>query len=510
MEQKNSLPETPRTEEPGEEAALKEPPVHRGFWEKLDRFFGITASGSDFKREMLAGLTCFITAVYILMINAEMFGAVIPARSAEEAYGAAYIATAMGAVAGTMLMAFLARMPLAQASGMGISAFIVYTLILGGTGLSYANCLVFTLFDGIIFILLTVTGLRKKIFRAIPAGIRNIIPVGIGLFIAFIGMQNAGIIVADAFTLVSLVSFNVFGNNTFFNMAGAIVALLGVIAIAVMEKKKVKGAILWGLLGAAALYYALTGLGAACGSVACRAFYEAFSLSDPFSAFAAWGKYSAGTLFSEGFDFSAYLAIEGHNVGTLLVLLFSSALALGMIAMFDTIGTLYATCEKANLLDGSGAPIRMEKMMLSDAIASCAGAIAGTSTVTTLSEASAGVVAGGKTGFTALTAGVMFLVAMFLSPLARLIPRPATAAALIWVGVLMMSSVVKIDWTDPAQAVVAFLTFTVMLLGYSISKGIGAGILAYLLIMICTGKIKQISVPTYILGALFLLTFLLT
>ncbi len=493
-----------------DDAALQGPTPPGGFRGKIDKFFGITAAGSNFKRETLAGLTTFITMVYILMINAGMLGQVIPAESAEAAYGAAYIATAMGAVAGTMLMAFLARMPLAQASGLGISAFIVYTLILGGTGLSYANCLVFTLFDGVIFILLTVTGLRKKIFAAIPAGIRNAIPVGIGLFIAFIGMQNAGIIVADGSTLVSFVSFNLLGDNTYFNMAGALVALLGVVAIAVMIKKDVKGAILWGILGSTALYYALTGIGAACGSEACLDLYGGFALSDPFAAFAAWGKYSAGALFTEGFDFSAYLAVEGHSAGTLIVLLFSSALSLGMIAMFDTIGTLYATCDKAKLLDEHGAPIRMQHMMLSDAVASCVGAVAGTSTVTTLSESASGVAAGGRTGFTSLVTGVLFLIAMPLSPVARLIPACATAGALLWVGVLMMSSVTKIDWSDPGDSLVAFLTFVIMLLGYSISKGIGVGILAYILIKLCTGKIREITPTTYVVGALFLTMFLLT
>ncbi len=485
-------------------------PSKRGFLGRLDAFFGITAAGSDFKREILAGLTTFTAMVYILMANSEMFAKVIPAENAAAAYGAAYLATAIGAVAGTMLMAFFAKMPLAQASGMGINAFIVYSLILGGTGLTYANCMAITLLNGALFLILTLTGVRKRIFEAIPAGIRHAIPIGIGLFIAFVGLQDAGVITADPSTLVTLVSFNLLGTNTYFNMVGALVALLGVVAIAAFAKKNVKGGLFWGILGSTALYYALTGIGAACGSVACREFYGSFTLTDPFSAFAAWGKHSFAAVFTQGFDFSGYLGTPGNNAGTLAVLLVTSELSLCMIGMFDTVGTLYGACSKGNLLDERGVPLRMERMMLTDSIATCVGAVAGTSTVITFVESSSGVAAGGKTGFTAFTAGLLFLAAMLLSPIARLIPAPATAAALIWIGVQMMSSVTKIDWEDPADAAVAFLSFLVMLLGYSIAKGIGIGILAYILIMLVTGNAKKVPVPTYLIGALFLATFLLT
>ena len=181
-----------------------------------------------------------------------------------------------------------------------------------------------------------------------------------------------------------------------------------------------------------------------------------------------------------------------------------------MIDMFDTIGTLYGACSKGNLLDENGTPIRMEKMMLADAIATCTGAIAGTSTVTTFVESSSGVVAGGRTGFTSLITGLCFIVAMFLSPIAQLIPRCATATALIWVGVLMMSSVTKIDWNDAADSIVAFMTFMVMLLGYSISKGIGMGIITFIIVRLCTGKVKEISVATWVIGIIFLATFLIS
>lgn len=503
-------PPEPASPEPVSPEPASPEPKYKGFLGKVDSYFGITKSGSGFKREITAGLTTFMAMVYILMITAGMFES-----TGEVSYGASYIATAIGAVAGTMIMAFLARMPLAQASGMGITSFIVYNLLAEGSGLTYANCMVFTLIDGVVFLILTVTGLRKKIFEAIPTSIRHAIPVGIGLFIAFIGMQQAGVI-RDAGTLVTLASFNVIGGTQFMTFEGgavggmlpAIVALAGVIAIAVLSKKNVKGAVLWGMLGSTALFFASAGIAYACGSEGAQSFFASVTFESPFAAFADWGTQSAGKVFTEGFNFLPYL--QEHGAGALALLIFTAALSLCMLDMFDTIGTLYGACVRGNLLDEHGMPIRMERMMLANALAASVGAVAGTSTVTTCVESSSGVVAGGKTGFTAFVTGILFLFAMFLSPIAQLVPRCATAAALIWVGVLMMTSVTKIDWTDPVEAIVGFLTFIIMLLGYSISKGIGMGILAYIICKVCTGKIREIRVATWIIGALFLATFLLS
>ena len=513
-EQSDKQAEGVVTAEDGAAAEAVAPQPKKGFWGKVDNWFGITKSGSNYKTEIVAGITTFMAMVYILMVNAGMFEGVI---GGENPYGAAYIATSVGAIVGTFLMAFLARMPLAQASGMGINAFIVFTL-LNGTGLTYANSMVFVLIDGVIFLILTLTGLRRKIFEAIPAGVRHAIPVGIGLFIAFIGLQQAGVIVNEETTLTTFVSFNLLNNPEFVTYSAgtvggilpAIVALIGVVIIAVLSKKNVKGAILWGLLGSAVLYYVFAGIAVGAGSQGAIDMFNNVSLSNPLSAFEAWGKDSVGVVFYEGFNFDQYLSTGTNNAGSLAVVLITSALSLCMIDMFDTIGTLYGACSKGNLLDKDGTPIRMEKMMLSDAIATCTGAIAGTSTVTTFVESSAGVVAGGRTGFTSFITGVCFIVAMFLSPIAQLIPRSATATALIWVGVLMMSSVTKVDWNDAAEAIVAFMTFITMLLGYSISKGIGMGIITYIVIQICTGKIKKISIPTWVIGIIFLATFLLT
>ena len=490
------------------------PEQPKTFKAKVDNWFGITKSGSNYRTEIVAGVTTFMAMVYILMVNAGMFAGVITDSS--DPYGAAYIATAVGAIIGTLLMAFFAKMPLAQASGMGINAFIVYTL-LNGTGLTYANTMVFVLLDGVIFLILTMTGLRKQIFEAIPAGVRHAIPVGIGLFIAFIGMQQAYVVV-DSSTLTGFASFNLLGGGAFVDYDGsnvtgmlpALVALIGVFAIAILSKKKVKGAILWGILGSAVLYYVLLAIAYACNVAAAQAIFGDIEISNPFNAFVAWGQDSVGAVFYEGFNFDAYLGIEGNNGGTLAVVLLTSALSLCMIDMFDTIGTLYGACSKGDLLDKNGTPIRMERMMLADAVATCTGAIAGTSTVTTFVESSSGVVAGGRTGFTSMVTGICFIIAMFLSPIAQLIPRCATATALIWVGVLMMSSVIKVDWEDATDAIVAFMTFMIMLLGYSISKGIGMGIITYIIVKLFTGKVKEISIPTWVIGAIFLATFLLT
>lgn len=498
---------------------------------KIDKFFGITKMGSSFKIEIIAGLTTFMAMVYILMVNAGMFSSPWMGVS----YGAAYIATAIGAIVGTLLMAFLAKMPLAQASGMGINAFIVYTLMLNGTNLTYANCMMFTLIDGVIFIVLTVTGLRKQIFAAIPEAVRKAIGVGIGLFIAFIGFQQSGVVLDEGSTLVQLVSFNILNasnhligveNGSVVGMLPALVAIVGVLIIAILEHKKVKGSILWGLLSAAVLFYAGVVIANACGysytytvesivngevvtntyTTGASDVLASITWSNPFDAFKDWGNQSVGKVFTEGFNFAGY----NGTTGGLVLLVITTALSLCMIDMFDTIGTLYGACSRGNLLDEDGTPLNMNKCMLADAIATFVGAVAGTSTVTTFVESSAGVAAGGKTGFTALVTGVMFILAMFLSPIAELVPRCATASALIWVGILMMNSVGKIDWSNPIEAIVAFFTLIVMCLGYSISKGIGMGILVYCFVMICTGKAKEISIPTWVIGAIYTATFLLT
>lgn len=464
----------------------------------MENFFKVKEKGSTVRTEVLAGLTTFMAMAYILMVNAGMF-----AELGTVSYNAIYIATAVSAVIGTILIGLLANLPLAQASGMGLNAFFVYTVCFG-FGLTYANALVLVLVDGIIFIILTVTGLREKIFEAIPNQVRVAIPAGIGLFIAFIGLQNAGIIVNDAATCVNLVSLNVFsGTATWGSVMPILVTLGSVIAIAVMSKRGVKGSVLLGILGGAVVYYIL--------GFTVPGFYEGFGASlsfNPFAAFADFGSQAFGKVFTEGFDFSAYLA--EHTSTELIVLVITTALAFCLVDMFDTLGTLYGACARGDLLTKDGKVPNMDKAMLADAVATTCGAVCGTSTVTTFVESSAGVAEGGRTGLSSMVTGALFFIAMFFSPIAALVPGCATAAALIYVGVLMMNCVRNIDWLNADTAVPAFLTVAMMPMAYNISYGIAFGILSYIFISLFTGKAKEIKAGTWVIGVLFAVMFFVT
>lgn len=462
----------------------------------MNRFFHVTERGSSIRTEIGAGLTTFMAMAYILMVNAGMF-----AELDGVTYGAVYIATAISAVIGTVCIGLLANLPLAQAPGMGLNAFFVYTACMT-FGLSYANALVLVLFDGIIFVLLTVTGLRKVIFDAIPAAVKMSISAGIGIFIAFLGLQNAGIVVDDGATLVNLRSFNLLGGNvTWADIFPALVTLLGVFAIGIMAKKKVKGAVMWGILGSAVLYYAI-------GLITVPGFYAAAiapNLSSDFlGAFKDFANLSFGKVFTEGFDFSAYIA--AHGTFDFVVMFITTMLAFCMVDMFDTLGTLYGACSAGNMLEDGEIP-NVNRAMLSDAIATCCGSVMGTSTVTTFVEASSGVAEGGRTGLSAMSTAAFFFIAMFLSPVAQLIPTYACAAALIYVGVLMIGGVKDVDWSDPATAVPAFMTIVMMPLTYNISYGIAFGLLSYIVIKLFTGKVKEIHVGTWVIGILFTVMF---
>ena len=462
----------------------------------MNHFFHVTERGSSIRTEIGAGLTTFMAMAYILMVNAGMF-----AELDGVTYGAVYIATAISAVIGTVCIGLLANLPLAQAPGMGLNAFFVYTACMT-FGLSYANALVLVLFDGIIFVLLTVTGLRKIIFDAIPAAVKMSISAGIGIFIAFLGLQNAGIVVDDGATLVNLRSFNLLGGNvTWADIFPALVTLLGLFAIGIMAKKKVKGAVMWGILGSAVLYYAI-------GLITVPGFYAAAiapNLSSDFlGAFKDFANLSFGKVFTEGFDFSAYIA--AHGTFDFVVMFITTMLAFCMVDMFDTLGTLYGACSAGNMLEDGEIP-NVNRAMLSDAIATCCGSVMGTSTVTTFVEASSGVAEGGRTGLSAMSTAAFFFIAMFLSPVAQLIPTYACAAALIYVGVLMIGGVKDVDWSDPATAVPAFMTIVMMPLTYNISYGIAFGLLSYIVIKLFTGKVKEIHVGTWVIGILFTVMF---
>lgn len=381
-----------------------------------------------------------------------------------------------------------------------MNAFFVYTVCIG-FGLSYANALVLILIEGLIFILLTVTGLRKKIFDALPYAVRVAIPSGIGLFIALLGLQNAGIVVPDTSTCVDLASFNLL-SWSWGDIMPLVVTLCTFLAIVIMSQKNIRGSVFIGILGGMGLYYLL--------GLTVEGFYAQmeFSFISPLQAFGEFGSQSFFKVFTEGFDFSAYAA--EHGSANLILTIITTALAFCMVDMFDTLGTLYAACERAELLDENGEPLNMNEGMLSDAIATTVGAICGTSTVTTFSEVNAGVAAGGRTGLTSVFCGIFFFIAMFLSPIAQLIPGCATAAALIYVGLLMMASVKNLDWSDFKTSVPAFLTLTVMPFTYNISYGIAFGLISYIVISVFCGDFKKIKASSWVIAALFVAMLLLT
>lgn len=461
-------------------------------------YFKIKERGSTVKTEISAGITTFMAMAYVFMLNSGIF-----AELGVVSYNAIYIATAISAVIGTVLIGLLANLPLAQASGMGLNAFFVYTVCFG-FGLTYANALVLVLLDGIVFIFLTVTGLRKKIFDSIPKSVKLAMTVGIGLFIAFLGFQKSGLVVSDSSTLVNLASFNMFnGKATWESIMPMTVTLLTLIAIAVLSIKKVKGAILFGILGGTVVYYIL--------GFTVTGFYDGFMSNvslNPLDAFKEFADQALFKVFTEGFDFSAYL--ENNSVSGLVILIITTALAFCLVDVFDTMATLYSACSQGNLLTKDGEVPNMNRAMLADAIATTVGAVCGTSTVTTYVEASAGVAEGGRTGFSAIVTAGMFFIAMFLSPVTMLVPGCATAAVLIYVGVLMMSNVRNIEWNDISVAVPAFVTIVMMPFTYNISYGIAFGFITYIFIKLLTGKAKEINIGTYIIAALFIAMFLLT
>ncbi len=461
----------------GEVAIMPEGKPKNKFITKLDNFFGVSKSGSTIRTEIVAGVTTFMAMAYILMVNPSILSSTDGALN-----GAFYIATALGAIVGTLMMSLYAKYPFAQAPGMGLNAFFAFTIVgVGCANMSVSNGLFIILISGVLFLVLTLVGVREKIVESIPKSVRQAIPVGIGLFIAFLGLQNCGAIVADGSTLVKLTSFNVFGEGFVFSQVyPAIIALITFIVIAIMSKLKVKGAMLWGILGGSVMYYVF-GYAGGFGGVANFPDWASMLLN-PGDAFASWGKDLVGQVFVSGWNFS------GQNAADVALVIITGVLSFAMVDMFDTIGTLLGTAQRANMLDENGSLPRMKQALLADSVATCAGAIFGTTTVTTFVESSAGVAEGGRTGLTSLVTAGLFFIAMFLTPLAQIIPSCATAAALIYVGVLMMGSIKNIDFTDVATAVPAFLTISMMAFTYNISYGIGLGLISHCLIMLGTGK----------------------
>ena len=462
----------------------------------MDKFFKISERGSNVRTEIIAGLTTFFAMAYIIVVNPnQIVGFSFDVPGVPQIWNAVYIASIISAVVGTLLYAFYARLPFAQACGMGLNSFFFTSFVLpqivsgGDVVKGYQAGLVIILISGLIFLLLSVTGARSYLAKAMPECIKKAISAGIGLFIAFIGFQNVGIIQANQYTLVQFVKINGVEWNT---IAPAIIALLGFIIIAILAKLKVKGAVLIGIIATTIIYYLATWT---------LPSFEMQSAIEPFKDFAQIG--ITGVFKAESWKnaFSAEM-VGGIFSAIMLIITFC------LVDMFDTVGTLYGTASEADMLDENGDPIDIDKSMTCDSIATVTGAVCGTSTVTTFVESASGVAAGGRTGLTSLVTAICFAVCLFLSPVASIIPAAATAPALIFVGVLMLKNFSKVDMEDMRSAVPAFLTLIMMPLTYSIANGIGIGSIAYVIITLFTGKYTKKDIAVTIIAALFVCKFI--
>ena len=457
----------------------------------LEKVFKLSENKTDAKTEILAGITTFMTMAYILAVNPS----ILSATGMDS--GAVFTATALAAFIGTLLMAIFANYPFALAPGMGLNAYFAYTVVLGmGYSWEYALTAVFA--EGIIFILLSATNVREAIFNAIPQNLKAAVSVGIGLFIAFIGLQNAKIVIGGS-TLLQLFSVDKYnevnGVSASFNDVGitVLLAIIGIIVTGILVVKNIKGNILWGIL----ITWIL--------GIICQ-------LTHLYVPNADLGYYSLLPDFSNGISVPSmmptFMKMDFSIVFSLdfVVIMF----AFLFVDMFDTLGTLIGVASKADMLDKDGKLPKIKGALLSDAVGTSVGAVCGTSTVTTFVESASGVAEGGRTGLTSLVAGVLFALSLLLSPIFLAIPSFATAPALIVVGYLMLTSVTKIDFNDMTEAIPCFIAIIAMPFMYSISEGISMGVISYVVINVITGKAKEkkISLLMYILAVLFILKYI--
>lgn len=449
----------------------------------LEKLFKLRENDTTVKTEVIAGLTTFMTMAYILAVNPSMLNA------AGMDTNAALIATALAAFIGTLAMAFLANYPFALASGMGLNAYFAYT-VCGSMGYSWQVALLAVFAEGIVFIALSLTNVREAIFNAIPLTLKHGVSAGIGLFIAFVGLQGAHLVVNSDSTLTTTVDFA--GN---FHTEGicAVLAIVGLFITIVLYIKGFKGAILIGIIATWILGMIMQAVGVYQVDVEGK-FYSLF----PNLAFVDLT--DLGKTFGQCFraDLSDVSVI--NFIVVLLSFLF--------VDIFDTLGTLVGVATKADMLDSDGKLPRIKQALLADAIATSAGAIIGTSTTTTYVESSAGVAAGGRTGLSSVVTGLLFLVSIFFAPIFTAIPGFATAPALIFVGFLMVSSVIKVDFSDLTEAVPAYLCMLAMPLMYSIAEGIAMGVVSYVVINLLCGKAKKITPLMYVLAVLFICKYI--
>ena len=461
----------------------------------LEKLFKLKENKTDVRTEVVAGITTFMTMAYILAVNPSVLSA------AGMDHGAVFTATAIAACIGTLLMALFANYPFALAPGMGLNAYFAYTVVLN-MGYTWQVALAAVFVEGIIFILLSVTNVREAIFNAIPMNLKSAVSVGIGLFIAFIGLQNAKIVISGS-TLVQLFSLEGYNSTLAEGAAKAtmndvgitvLLAVIGVIITAILVVKNIKGNILWGIL----ITWIL--------GIICQ-------LTGLYVPNAELGMYSLLPDFSNGISIPSLspifgkLSFSGIYIGEFMVVVF----AFLFVDIFDTLGTLIGVSTKANMLDENGKLPRIKGALMADAVATTAGAVLGTSTVTTFVESASGVTEGGRTGLTAVTTAILFGLSLLLSPIFLAIPSFATAPALIVVGFYMLTNVVSIDFSDFGEAIPCYICIAAMPFFYSISEGIAMGVISYVAINLFTGKAKEkkISVLMFVLALLFIGKYIL-
>ena len=472
----------------------------------MEKIFKLKENNTTVRTEIIAGLSTFMTMAYIIALNPNLltgFGA-----NGQELWNGVFLATCIASGIGTIVMAFWANKPFAMAPGMGLNSFfaLVVTNIVGLTGMSYLAsfqaALIIILVEGIVFIILSIFNVREKIVKAIPLGVRLGIGPAIGLMLMNIGLgSNAGIYsetggpfyaMRDFFgALTPSAAQTTMGSGYGAMILTVVTMFVGLFAIVALDHKKVKGSVLWGMLIASVVYWA--------GSFI-------FMNTNPFASLATasflppFADMAQTTLFK--FNFAGFVEIGWFTVITLVI-------TFCIIDMFDTIGTLVGTASRAGMLDAEGNMPNMKEALASDAVGTCVGAFTGTSTVTTFVESAAGVEAGGRTGLTALTTGIMFLLCMFIAPIAAIIPPAATSAALIYVGILMLGNLKHIDFSDMTQLLPVCIMLLAMPVSGSIGHGIGLALITYTIMKVVTGKAKEVSALTYVLSLIFIVKFFL-
>ena len=460
---------------------------------RIDRFFQVSQNHSSVRTEVLAGITTFITIAYILILNpqilADPYVIMGDAAMAGKIANGVFIGTCIGAFIGTILCALYARVPFAQAPGMGLNAFFAYTVVLG-MGYTYGQALVVVFISGVFFIVITAIGLREAIIRSIPDAVKTAITPGIGLFITIIGLKNAGIVISNPATLVSLVDFSqwkIEGADLAL-MSSALVALAGLVIMGMLHARKVKGSILLGIVAATLIGIPLgvthiSNLDMNIG-MKFRDFAEVSFMKMDFAGL-----------------FSGANMVETIFTVTMLVISFS------LVNMFDSIGTLLGAAKQSGMIDENGEVIRMKQALMSDAISTAAGAMVGTSTVTTVVESSAGIAAGGRTGLTSLVTALMFLGAILFAPIVSIVPAAATAPALIFVGILMLGNIRDVDFSDMSNALPAFCTIVFMPFTYSLANGVAFGLITYCLMKLTTGRRQDVKILTLAISVVFVVRY---